>query len=46
MKEKIFEILHNRKRMPGEHFSDIEGRGEELKDKVEYYYKAPWEVEK
>lgn len=20
--------------------------GEELKDKVEYYYKAPWEVEK
>jgi len=30
MKEKIFEILHNRKRMPGEHFSDIEGRVEEL----------------
>jgi hypothetical protein len=30
MKEKIIEILHNRKRMPGEHFSDIEGRVEEL----------------
>jgi len=30
MKEQLFEILHNRKRMPGERFSDIEGRVEEL----------------
>ena len=26
MKEQLFEILHNRKRMPGERFSDIEGK--------------------
>lgn len=30
MKEKIFKILHNRKRMPGERFSDIEGKIENL----------------
>ena len=30
MKEKLFEILHNRKRMPGERFSDIEGKIEHL----------------
>ena len=30
MKEKLFEILHNRKRMPGERFSDIEGKIENL----------------
>ena len=30
MKEQLFEILHNRKRMPGERFSDIEGKIEEL----------------
>jgi len=26
MKEQLFEILYNRKRMPGERFSDIEGK--------------------
>ena len=30
MKEQLFEILHNRKRMPGERFSDIEGKIENL----------------
>lgn len=30
MKEKLFEILHNRKRMPGERFGDIEGKIEHL----------------
>ena len=30
MKEQLFEILHNRKRMPGERFSDIEGKVELL----------------
>ena len=30
MKEQLFEILHNRKRMPGERFSDIEGKIEQL----------------
>lgn len=30
MKEQLFEILHNRKRMPGERFSDIEGKIEEF----------------
>ena len=30
MKEKIFKILHNRDRMPGERFGDIEGKIEEF----------------
>ena len=30
MKEKIFKILHNRDRMPGERFGDIEGKIENL----------------
>jgi len=30
MKEQIFEILHNRKRMPMERFSDIEGKIEDF----------------
>lgn len=30
MKEQIFKILHNRDRMPGERFSDIEGKIENL----------------
>ncbi len=30
MREQLFEILHNRKRMPGERFSDIECKIENL----------------